>query len=125
MPRVVAPMSAKAVSSLKHNGNGEKTTYPVGGVSGLYLVVYCTGARAWQLRATFRGSRREFGLGSYKDVNLGQARETAVAFKKKLAEGIDPTQPEEVEDLKRIKFSKALDLFCETELKQVKLKSSK
>lgn len=125
MPKLVAPMSAKAVGALKHNGKGEKTVVPVGGVAGLYIVIYATGAKAWQLRATFRGARREFGLGSYSDVNLGRAREAALQFKKKLADGIDPSQPDEVKEVKRIKFSQALDLFCETELNQVKTKERK
>lgn len=62
--------------------------YPDG--DGLYLLVKPTGARSWLLRAQVDGKRRDFGLGSAKDVTLAEARDRAAATRKQYRSGVDP-----------------------------------
>ena len=60
--------------------------------SGLVLVVKASGARSWIVRLQFNGKRRDFGLGSAKDVSLAEARELAADLRKKVRGGIDPVE---------------------------------
>jgi hypothetical protein len=47
--------------------------------------------RSWVLRIVAGGRRRNLGLGVYPAVSLGQARQKAVDFRRKLSEGDDPS----------------------------------
>ncbi len=69
----------------------------VGGVGGLGLNVrirsYASGkalSASWVLRRTFEGRRRDFALGPWPEVTLGQARERARVMLDKLWRGEDP-----------------------------------
>ncbi|GAC1574090.1 MAG: site-specific integrase [Sphingomicrobium sp.] len=62
--------------------------YPDG--DGLMLIVGDNGARRWMFRLQVNGKRRDFGLGSAKDVSLAEARESAAALRKQVLAGIDP-----------------------------------
>jgi len=44
------------------------------------------------LRLVVKGKRREMGLGSYPDVTIGEARETAALARKQLRQGVDPIE---------------------------------
>ena len=57
---------------------------------GLMLIVGDNGARRWMLRLQANGKRRDFGLGSAKDVSLAEAREGAAALRKQVLAGVDP-----------------------------------
>jgi integrase len=57
---------------------------------GLCLVVKPSGARSWVLRMQRNGRRRDYGLGSALDVTLAEAREAAVALRRRVREGLDP-----------------------------------
>jgi integrase len=59
---------------------------------GLRLVVSKTGAKKWIFRFTIHGKRREMGLGSYPDVELGEARTKAAEYRRLAKEGIDPIE---------------------------------
>ena len=50
--------------------------YAVGGVPGLYLRIEGN-SRSWVFRHQSKGKRQEFGLGSYPEVSLAQARDRA------------------------------------------------
>jgi integrase len=47
--------------------------------------------RKWVFRIQIGGKRRNFGLGPYPSVGAAQARQKAQDFRRKLAEGIDPS----------------------------------
>lgn len=85
MPKAAKEMSAAEVRRLAEPG-----TYAVGGCAGLMLVVKPKGGRSWILRARVGDNRRDFGLGGFPTVPLGEARTKARALRDKLAEGIDP-----------------------------------
>ncbi|MFA6032032.1 MAG: integrase arm-type DNA-binding domain-containing protein [Myxococcota bacterium] len=57
---------------------------------GLFLLVKPSGARTWVLRMQHNGRRRDYGLGSAFDVSLTEAREAAVALRRRVREGHDP-----------------------------------
>ena len=57
---------------------------------GLCLVVAESGARRWVLRMQKDGWRRDYGLGSYSDVSLAEARDAATALRRQIRAGIDP-----------------------------------
>lgn len=66
--------------------------HAMGDPPGLYLYV-AGGARSWMLRYTSpTGRRRDFGLGSYSDFALSEAREKARQARKLVREGIDPIE---------------------------------
>ena len=67
--------------------------YAVGGVRGLYVKKNASGSGSWILRYTSpEKKRRDFGLGSYKELTLKAARVKAAAVLGELAEGIDPIE---------------------------------
>jgi integrase len=57
---------------------------------GLMLEVKPSGSKSWVVRLQSNGKRRDFGLGSFKDVGLSEARELATALRKNVRQGIDP-----------------------------------
>lgn len=113
MPRIARELSGIEVRRLEKVGLN-----PVGGVSGLHLQITKTGARSWILRVTQEGRRRDFGLGSFPDVTLAQARERAREIKDKVWRGIDPLAERKANrealkaaDVKAITFSKCAEQF--------------
>ena len=80
----------KALTPLEISRLTTKGKHPVGGVAGLYLRVKDTGTRAWMLRTTVGGIRKEIGLGGYPAVGLADAKKFALEKKKLIEGGIDP-----------------------------------
>lgn len=84
MPKLAKELQALAVSKLAEQG-----LHFVGGVPGLALQII-GGSRAWVLRFTIAGKRRDMGLGAYPDVTLAQAREKARSARELIRQGVDP-----------------------------------
>jgi integrase len=59
---------------------------------GLMLDVRSTGSKTWIVRLQSGGKRRDYGLGSLKDVSLAEAREKAREYRKLLRSGVDPLE---------------------------------
>ena len=57
---------------------------------GLYLLVKESGSRSWVLRMQTEGRRRDFGLGSLRDVSLAEARDAAADLRRQVRRGGDP-----------------------------------
>lgn len=57
---------------------------------GLTLRVRDTGAKAWVLRATIGGKRKNVGLGGYPSVGLAEARRLAEKHRQTIRDGVDP-----------------------------------
>jgi integrase len=87
MPKKVIELSALAVNHLKANG-----LYSVGGVSGLKLQIKSSGSRSWILRATVAKKIRDIGLGSYPEIGLKSARDSAKIIIAQIVAGIDPIE---------------------------------
>ena len=88
MARVVRnQLTTRKVRSL---GPGQHTD---GG--GLMLRVHPSGGKSWVLRLTIEGTRRHFGLGSYPEVGLAEARDRAAEMRQRARSGLDPVpEPE-------------------------------
>ena len=84
MPKLAKELQALAVSKLATPG-----LHFVGAVQGLALQV-TGGSRAWVLRATVGGRRRDMGLGPYPEVTLAQARDKAREARELIRQGVDP-----------------------------------
>jgi integrase len=69
--------------------------HPVAGAPGLFLRVRVTAngsfARGWIVRVSVNARRARFGLGSYPDVTLAEARGKAQDARRAVAEGKDPS----------------------------------
>lgn len=85
MPKLARELGALAVSKMTDPG-----LHFVGGVAGLALQVTPGGARAWTLRASIGGRRRDMGLGAYPGVTLAAAREKAREARELIRQGLDP-----------------------------------
>ncbi|HVM22776.1 MAG TPA: integrase arm-type DNA-binding domain-containing protein [Sphingomicrobium sp.] len=59
---------------------------------GLLLEVRPGGAKSWIARLQANGKRRDYGLGSAKDVSLAEARDKAREYRKQLRAGTDPLE---------------------------------
>jgi integrase len=105
MPLRAKEMTPTQIKGLKHPGGTKPVRVAVGGVAGLHIQIWPSGAKSWVLRTRYgdwaetklsngkiqRGrKKRELGLGAYPDVLLGAARDKAREAKAKLEAGIDP-----------------------------------
>jgi integrase len=76
-------LTHNAVKALAHG------KHFVGGCAGLMLIVDDHGKR-WVLRVRSEGKQMEFGLGSFFDRSLSDARAVGTEYRAKLLQGIDP-----------------------------------
>jgi integrase len=78
---------------------------------GLWLIKKSKSSGRWMLRLVVNRSRREMGLGSWPDVSIAEARETAAAARKLLRSGVDPIVEREMKrrETKRLTFGEALE----------------
>jgi len=98
MPKVARELKPKELEHLWEPG-----FHAVGGVQGLFLRVFESGARSWVLRYStpemryskagnpYR-ARRDMGLGSYGDLTLKEAREEARKYRAMIRDGVDPLE---------------------------------
>jgi len=59
---------------------------------GLLLEVRPGGSKSWIVRLQSNGRRRDYGLGSLKDISLTEARDRARDYRKQLRAGTDPLE---------------------------------
>jgi integrase len=87
MPARVKVKCAYQLTRIKTPG-----MHAVGRVAGLYLDWRSELSMSWILRASLRGKRCDFGLGSYPEISLEVAREKATEWRKVIRDGIDPRE---------------------------------
>jgi integrase len=80
--------SSKSLSALFVKAATQPGSYVDG--QGLMLVIKPAGSKSWILRTTHNGRRRDFGLGGYPSVSLGEAREIAKRYRDEIRAGRDP-----------------------------------
>lgn len=83
MARHVNRLTATSVKNFKQEGDHADG-------NGLYLRVSASGTKSWILIFTFRGKRRELGLGSIAVVSLADARRKAEEAARLRHDGTDP-----------------------------------
>ena len=120
MPKVAKELSASEVRRIDEPG-----THAVGGCAGLLLKVSSGGGRSWILRARVGNRRRDFGLGGFPTVPLGDARHKARELRDKLAQGIDPVVERQAAraahiaaQAKRLTFREAAEQYHATKEKE-------
>ena len=83
---------ARVMGALEVGALKKPALHNVGGVAGLYLQVFETGARCWILRIKVGKKRRDMGLGGFPDVSLAEAREKAKEKREVVSDGGDPIE---------------------------------
>src|ERR1051326_6538109 len=101
MPRTAKPLSAREVATIKEPG-----TYFDG--HGLALRVGQTGTKSWIFRYTGAdGKRHDLGLGPLHTISLAEARELALACRKRRRDGEDPLKAKRADlDRRRVPMEK-------------------
>ena len=92
MPKIAKELKPAAVQALRHGGGAGHAFHAVGGVQGLLLQITATGGRSWIMRARMAGGRKHFGLGSYPEVSLAEARRRAADVRDAIKAGADPAE---------------------------------
>ena len=60
---------------------------------GLYLLLFVKGgAHGWRFDYSIHGKRKTLSLGTYPTIGIGLARERAEDARKKVAQGVDPSE---------------------------------
>ncbi|QEU07961.1 tyrosine-type recombinase/integrase [Paracoccus yeei] len=92
MPKIAKELKPAAVQALRHGGGAGHAFHAVGGVQGLLLQITATGGRSWIMRARMAGVRKHFGLGSYPEISLAEARRRAADVRDAIKAGADPAE---------------------------------
>ncbi len=66
---------------------------------GMYLLVHPNGSKYWRLRYLFNGKENTLALGSYPSMSLAEARDKRHEAKKKIKQGIDPSEERRLQKL--------------------------
>lgn len=112
-------LTATAVDRLKPDPS-KRLEIPDGKTDGLYLVVQPSGRKSWALRYRNGDRTRKLTLGRYPDLSLAKAREAAWDTRKRIAQGIDPSQERrtEAETAARLKVRAVVADFIERHAKK-------
>lgn len=98
MPKRIAPLSDLQVSRAK--AQGKQVTLFDGG--GLFIVLTPAGGKLWRFKYRFNGKDKLLSLGGYPEISLAEARSKRTAFRKLLAEGIDPAEAKKAEQADKV-----------------------
>ncbi len=140
MPRRAIELTPAQIRAIKHPGGERPVKIAVGGVSGLHIQVWPSGAKSWVLRTRYgdwaettlsngtvqRGrKKREIGLGAYPDVLPGEARDKAREARAKLEAGVDPIAERKVAQMalqtaqaRNLTFADAFDRWAAEKTKE-------
>ena len=89
------PIIARQITDKEIKRFDKPGWYAVGGVSGLLIQLHSTGnpkqpfTRSWIVRVRFGGKRQVFGIGSYPQVSLSEARNKARELVNRIKDGVD------------------------------------
>jgi len=85
--------------------------------AGLILNVSRSGSKSWILRVQAQGRRRDFGLGSVRDVTLAEARDEARRLRRLVRAGVDPLIERRREQARNRTFREAAFAYHEAHKK--------
>lgn len=83
------------------NSKPKDKQYKLADSGGMYLLIATNGSKYWRLKYRYTGKEKTLALGTYPQVSLKEAREKREIAKKKLEEGLDPSQEKKLEKLQR------------------------
>lgn len=86
-------------AGIKPDGTVTSKSYKVTDEKGLYIEVKPTGSKLWRFKYRFGGKEKLLSVGIYPDVSLKQARERRDDLRKKVADGIDPSDIRKAEQI--------------------------
>ena len=116
MGKISPALSFKAVEKLSK----QEGMHAVGGCSGLYLQVTGKGGASWILRVMKDLKRRDYGLGSYQDFSLEEARQKCAEMRKMVRSGVDPLEEKRQSKLaealakaRTVTFSECVDAYLD------------
>ncbi|TEU27930.1 tyrosine-type recombinase/integrase [Alkanindiges illinoisensis] len=66
-------------------------------IQGLQLHVFSTGRKSWYMAYRFEGKQKSYGIGTYPEVSLAEAREKKEDARRLLKKGIDPNALKKVQ----------------------------
>lgn len=69
---------------------------------GLYLQVRSPTAKSWLFRFTLNGRTHAMGIGSVQTITLAQARDKAIDYRRRVADGINPIHAKKEEGARRV-----------------------
>lgn len=78
--------------------------YKLSDEKGLYLQVNPNGSKYWRLKYRFDGKEKKLSFGVYPELSLKEARDKADAARKKIKDGVDPS-----EEKKLVKLTRMID----------------
>lgn len=64
---------------------------------GMHLMVHPNGSKYWRLQYRFDGKQKTLALGVYPEISLSEARQRRDEAKRKIANGIDPSEQKKVD----------------------------
>ena len=86
--KAVNKLTSKAIENLASKDKG----YKISDGEGLYLWITPSGGKIWRIDYRFQGKSKTAVLGSYPEISLKQARMLKADFRKRLAQGVDPSE---------------------------------
>lgn len=98
---------------------GKRKTFPVPGVSSLYLRVSETGTKTWLLKYKVGSVQRKYTIGRYPELSLPVAKKEALRIRGAISLGQDP-QEKRREDRKALTIKAIADLYIEKHAKPKK-----
>lgn len=78
------------------NAKPKEKPYKMPDGEAMYLLVAPSGGKWWRLKYRFDGKEKCLSLGAYPDVTLKMARDRRTEARRKLADGIDPSENRKV-----------------------------
>lgn len=88
-----------AKPGIKPDGSQSNKPYRMSDERGLYLEVSPTGGKYWRFKYRIKGKEKRLSLGVYPDVSLKLARERRDDCRRKVADGLDPSDIRKAEKL--------------------------
>jgi len=83
------------------NSKPKDKSYKLPDGKGLHLLVHKNGVRSWRFRYRFAGKENMLSLGNYPECTLKEARDKCICTRKKISDGIDPSQEKKIAKLTR------------------------
>jgi integrase len=73
--------------------------YKLSDRDGLYLYVKPNGSRLWRMNYRFHGAQKTISFGRWPEVTLADAREKTLQARRRLADGIDPSEQKKLDKI--------------------------
>jgi integrase len=86
------PLKMPLTTTAVKNAKSGKKSVKLFDERGLYLEISPSGGKWWRLKYRFAGKEKRLSLGVYPDVGLKDARDRRDEARKRLADGIDPSE---------------------------------